>query len=130
MADDADFELLAASLRADDLDVAAFVEVLAMKLEGALPQRTRVVRRRTSLLSREKRVHAIEVDFGEEKYLLGADGAELDTRVAKTVRGIVLKSEQLALEQWIESLTRTIAAEARDSEQGRRALERLLGVGG
>ena len=130
MADDADFELLAASLRADDLDLAAFLEVLAVKLENALPYRTRIVRKRTGLLSREKRVHAIEVDFGESKYQLAQGAGELEARAATVVRGIVVRSEQLPLEGWIDSMARTITAEAQETEQGRRALARRLGAGG
>ncbi len=39
-----DFELLAASLRADAGDAGAFLEALAAKLGGALPHRVRVER--------------------------------------------------------------------------------------
>jgi hypothetical protein len=127
--DDNDFELVAASLRAETADLATFVEALAVKLQGALKGRTKVIRRRISLLSSKKRVHSIKVDFGDSQYLLDYDGNEVETRVAKAVRGINLKTELLALEQWIESLARAIAAEANDSAQGRQALERMLGVG-
>ncbi len=127
--DDNDFELLAASLRAETADLATFVEALAVKLQGALKGRTKVVRRRISMLSTKKRVHSIAVDFGDSQYLLDYDGQEVETRVAKAVRGIKLKTEPLALEQWIESLAHAIAAEANDSAQGRQALERMLGVG-
>ena len=40
--EDPGFELVAASLRADATDLAAFVEALAVKLEGALPGSVRV----------------------------------------------------------------------------------------
>jgi hypothetical protein len=129
MSDD-DFEILAASLRADDTDLSTFVEVLAVKLESALPQRTRVVRKRKGMLTLDKQVHRIEVDVHDEKYSVAYDGRSLDTRVAKVVRGITLKTDEVPLEIWTDALARAISAEARDSEQGRRALERLLGVGG
>src|SRR3954467_13409004 len=125
---DDDFELLAASLRADDVDFATFVEVLAVKLAGALPQRTRVVRKRKGMLTLEKRVHRIDVDVADERYSVAYDGHSVDTRVAKVVRGIVLKTDEVPLETWPTSLARAIAAEARESEQGRVALERLLGA--
>ena len=48
--EDPGFELVAASLRADATDLAAFVEALAVKLEGALPGSVRVERRGTDLL--------------------------------------------------------------------------------
>jgi hypothetical protein len=128
MADD-DFELLAASLRADDVDFATFVEVLAVKLEGALPQRTKVVRKRKGMLTLDKRVHRIEVDVSDERYSVDWDGRALDPRVAKVVRGITLKTEEVPLDVWTDRMARSISAEAQETEQGRRALERLLGAG-
>jgi hypothetical protein len=80
------------------------------------------------LFTRRKRVGRIEVELGEERYVLVADGGALEARRAKVVRGVVLKSEPLGLEEWVESLAQAIAAEARTSEQGRLALERLLGA--
>jgi len=127
-ADDDEFELVAASLRADASDLAAFVEALAVKLGQALPWYTRVHRRSTSLLSKSKRGDRIGVTVGEEQYVLNSDRGAIDARRATTVRGIVLKSEPVALDQWIDGLARAIAADARQSEQGRSALERLLGA--
>jgi hypothetical protein len=129
MAEEGDFELVAASLRADADDLGAFVQALGVKLERALPQRTRVRRRSPGLFSRRTRVERIEVDAGEEQYVLGYDKGRVETRRAKTVGGIVLKTEALALDEWIEGLARAIAAEARTSEHGRQALARLLGAG-
>jgi len=128
IAEEDDFELVAASLRADAGDLVAFVEALAVKLEQALPQRTRVRRRSSGLFSKRRRVEQIEVKVGEEHYLLGCEGGAVETRRAQTVRGIVLKTEPVALDEWIEGLARAIAAEALSSEPGRRALERLLGT--
>jgi hypothetical protein len=128
--DDNDFELLAGALRAETADLAVFVEALAVKLQAALTRRTKVVRRRINLLSSKKRVHTITVDLGEQQFLLAYDGAAVETRVAKTVRGIKLKSDEVGLDQWIDQLAHALAAEADDSAQGRQALERMLGVGG
>jgi hypothetical protein len=127
MAGDADFELLAASLRADTRDLSVFLEALASKLEGALPQRTRVSRS-LGLFGKRKRVRRIEVELGEDRYVLVYDGGALEARRATAVRGVVLKNELLGLEEWVESLAQAIAVEARQSEQGRLALERLLGA--
>jgi hypothetical protein len=128
MAGDADFELLAASLRADTRDLSVFLEALASKLEGALPQRTRVSRRSLGLFAKRKQVRRIEVELGEERYVLVHDGGALEARRARAVRGVVLKNELLGLEGWVDSLAEAIAVEARKSEHGRLALERLLGV--
>ncbi len=45
---------------------------------------------------------------------------------AKIVRGIVLKTEQIPVDQWIEELSEALAEVAGQSAQGRAALERFL----
>jgi hypothetical protein len=122
-----DFDLVAASLRADAADSRGLSEALAVRLETALPSQTRVERRSKSFLSRDKVVRAIEVDAGENRYALHVDdhGGLATTRSA-AVRGIVLKNDPLPLDEWIDALARDIADQARTSAQGREALERLL----
>lgn len=120
------FELLAASLRASGGDLRTFVEVLADKLEQALPGRVRVERRAVRLFAREKRVARIELALGDSRYSVVAEGGGLEARCAKAVRGVVLKSEAMPLPAWLESLGHELALEAESSEQSRRALEQLL----
>jgi hypothetical protein len=122
-----DFDLVAASLRADVADSRGLAEALAVRLETALPTQTRVQRRARKLLSREKVVRAIEVNAGENRYALTVgDNGALETTRSAAVRGIVLKNDPLPLDEWIDSLARDIAEQARASEQGRQALEKLL----
>lgn len=120
------FETLAASLRASSGDLRTFVAVLADKLARALPGRVTVERRAVRLLSKEKRVERLEVDLGENRYVLAAQAGAVEARWAKVVRGVVLKSEVLPVEKWIDALARDLAAEAGASEQSRLALEQLL----
>jgi hypothetical protein len=124
--EDPGFELVAASLRADATDLSAFVEALAVKLEGALPGGVRVERRGGGLFSREKRVRRISVSFDETRYDLEREDGTLRTSRRNEVRGIVIKSEPLELDAWIEGLSRELAAQARESERARIALQRLL----
>ena len=123
----ADFDLVAASLRADAADSRGLAEALAVRLETALPTQTRVQRRSRKLLSREKVVRAIDVDAGANRYALQVDDrGAIETTRSAAVRGIVLKNDPLPLDEWIDSLARDLAEQARSSEQGRIALERLL----
>ena len=122
-----DFEMVAASLRADSGDLPAYVDALAVKLEGALPGRCEVDRHAKRLFSHEKVVRKLSLSIGDWRYTLEADGAgNVTTGRAKAVRGIVLKTEQLPLAGWIASLARDLSSEAATSEQARIALERLL----
>jgi len=119
-------EMLAASLRADTTDLKAFLEALAAKLEGALPDRTRVIRH-SSLFSREHPVKEIMVGLGDNQYRVARERqGPLMTSRAKVVRGIVLKTEEIPVEQWIEELAEGLALEAARSAQSRAALERFL----
>ena len=119
-------ELFAASMRADNTDIKAFLEALAVKLEGSLPEHTKVTRQ-GSLFSREHPVKEVKVLLGEYEYRIGRErqGPLVAVR-AKVVRGIVLKTEQISVEQWIEELSEALARVAAQSAQARVALERFL----
>ena len=119
-------EVWAASLRASSGDLSVLVEVLAEKLERALPGRVVVQRRPLRRFSKDRRVARIELTLGDEKFIAVAGGGVVETRCAKAVRGVVLKSEVLPVERWLEGLGRALAAEAGASEQSRLALEQLL----
>ena len=121
-----DMDLLAASLRADSSDVNALVESLATKLEEAVPDRTRVERRRAGLLG-PKQVRRIALDAGSTRLeLLRDDGGAVQTRCSRLSGGIVLKTEELGADEWIAALGEALAAEAGRNERTRQALERLL----
>jgi hypothetical protein len=114
---------VAASLRADAGDLATGLEVLAAKLERALPGRVRVER---GGVFRGKRVERVDCDLGETRYSLAAGRGLPEARRAKVVRGVTLKTEELDLDAWIQALARELAEEAQTSEQARLALGRLL----
>lgn len=121
-----DFELLAASLRASSSDLSTFLEVLADKLEHALPGRVAVERRSVRRFSKEKRVTRIELALGDSRYIAVTQNGAIETRCAKAVRGVVLKTEALPLDGWLVALARELATEAEASEQSRLALDRML----
>jgi hypothetical protein len=119
-------DLLAASLRASSSDLNTFVEVLADKLEDALPGRVQVGRRSTRFLGKEKRVERLQCDLGDQRYLLAARAGGVEVRRATAVRGVVLKTEELPLGDWLDALAADLADEARTSEQAQLALQRML----
>jgi hypothetical protein len=125
MADDS-FDLDAAGLRADGVDVAAYVEVLARKLQDALPAETEVRRRAKGLLSREKVVETIEVTLGEHRYALRRDRRGVEATCAREVRGIVIKRERLELSAWVDGLTVELRELAAGSAHAREAFDRLM----
>jgi hypothetical protein len=120
-----DLDLLAASLRADASDLAAFVESLATKLEQAVPDRVRVQRRRSALL-RPKLVRQISLDAGDRRLELWFADGGLQTSCSRLSGGIVLKRETLDTDAWLTVVGEALSAEAQRSETTRQALERLL----
>jgi hypothetical protein len=121
------FDLAASSLRADASDARALAEALASTLCEALPDQTRTRRQGGRLLSREKRLERVEVQLGEETFVLSLAGNKAETSRAKTVRGVVIKRQELSLDAWLEALSEALDAEAQRSETARLSLERLLG---
>jgi hypothetical protein len=124
--DDPGFDLVAASLRADTTDLNAFVEALAVKLEGALPDSVRVDRKGGGLLSRQKRVRRISIGMDDARYDLERIGESIEASRCNEVRGIVIKSERLGLDEWIDALSRELTNRAQQSERSMLALQRLL----
>lgn len=120
-----DLELLAASFRTDLSDVHAFVESLAVKLEELLPTRVRVERRKQGMFG-PKQVRRLELDGVDQRLELRYDGRSVQTSCSRLSGGIVLKSQPLDTDAWLNALGETLAAEAQRSASTREALERLL----
>ena len=119
------FDLLAASLRADAVDLKAFVEALAVKLGESFPQRVEI-ERKGGFLGGKQRVRRVAVTLGDNEYELRSDDGHVVCQRRNVVRGIALKTEQLSLEQWIDALAAGLVDEAGKTESDRGALERLL----
>jgi hypothetical protein len=121
------FDLAASSLRADAADARALAEALAAKLSEALPSQTRTRWQGGRFLSRGKRLERVEVQLGDETFVLSLSGETARTSLAKTVRGVVIKRQELPLDAWLDALSEALGVEAERSEAARLSLERLLG---
>ncbi len=127
MTDEETFDLAAAGLRADGTDLRISVEVLAAKLEQALPGRCRVERHGGGLLGRgDKHVRHVAIDLGGSTYELRVAGERVEGFREREVGGISIKRETLTPDQWVAALTTELRTEAQRSVEARDALERLL----
>jgi hypothetical protein len=120
----ADFDLSAASLRADGSELDGVVQVLAEKLERALPGQTQVRRRARRPLSRDRRVSEVEVNLGSRFRL--ETGRPVRCWREKIVGGVTIKREPLELGDWLRALTEELDASSGESARARAELERLL----
>ena len=66
------------------------------------------------------------VELGKHRYGLERNSTGVACLRASAVRGIVLKNEELGLDEWIDSLSRDLAEVAAQSERGRLALDSML----
>ena len=123
--DELGFDLLAASLRADSADLAAFAEALATKLSEALPDRT-AVERGGGMFSRTKHVRAISVRMDDGVYSIAFAGGSASAERRTDVRGVTIKRDTLGVDAWIDELSRSLAELASRSEHTRSSLGRLL----
>lgn len=127
MEQDTSFDLAAAGLRGDGAELAVSFEVLAAKLENALPGRARVERSGGGLLGRgARRAHAVQVELGDRQYRLELDGGRVQGSREHRSGGISIKRETLEPADWVAALTQALRDEAARDEQARIALERLL----
>lgn len=126
--DDAqDFDLSAAGLRADGAGLERDIEVLAAKLEGALPGACRVERRRRGLFSSRRRVAAIDVTLGASRFSLRADPAVTAERTER-VHDMRTRTDRMSLGEWLAALQPELARQAETSADARSALDRLFGM--
>ena len=119
-------DLAASSLRADASDSRALAEALAAKLSEALPDQTRAMRHGGRFRTKDKHLERLEVQLGDETFVLSLSGQRTETTVAKTVRGVVIRRQDLPLDAWLDALSGALSAEAEQSESARLSLERLL----
>ena len=118
------FDLSAATWRRSLADEQAFVEALATRLTQALPQTT--VERKTHLFSKHQEVIRIVIPIDTTDYLLSVESHGISTSKAKVVRGIRLKTEEVAFETWLSDLSADLSRMAASHQDLRDNLERFL----
>jgi hypothetical protein len=118
-----DFELLAASLRADTMGARVWVAVLGQKLANALPSRVRL---HHGGLFGNGAVDSVIADLGGWRFALRLEHGEPLAERTHIVRGIALKSETLPLDVWIDALVAALAEVAATSARERTAIQGLL----
>jgi hypothetical protein len=120
-------ELVMASLRADASDATTFFAVLGEKLADALGDRVRLVRS-GGRFRKGGAVERILVNLGDWELEAAQPKGASSPRctVRHSVRGVVLRSEEVEVDQWLAQLGRTLADEAERSAAARAALQALL----
>lgn len=124
-----DLEVLVALLRrtATDDTAGRTLDRLAAMLPAALPGRVRVERAAGFPLLRRP-VRAVEVDFDEVRLRLNRDRrGSVQASAASLVRGIVLRTDPVSLDDWFVNLGRHMWALAESDVAARDTFQGLLG---
>ena len=116
---------MAAALRADLSDIAAFVEGLATRLELALPGLAQIKRAKHGFRG-PKLVSEIIVEAGDERLQLKRDGGRIQTSRCKVSGGITIKTEAVDVDTWLSALSAAVAQQAQRSERTRQALQQIV----
>ena len=107
-------------------DQRQLLETVAGMLENALPEETTVERR--GGLFAKKRVTAVTVQVGDDRYGLQEAGhGPLRATHTRVVRGIALKTEEIAADEWLATVAALLDERARASAAVRSALSRFVG---
>ena len=120
-----DFDLVAASLRADAGDLKVFLDAFAAKVQPALPGLV-WIEREGGLFKKEHPVRAIRIQLEDRIFEVYRAGAGLEARLLHSVQGVVLKKEVVHLDAWINELSQRLARHAQTSAEARAAIERLV----
>lgn len=111
------FDLSAAAWRNSIADERAFVEALATRFEGALPDKT-VIERQHGLFVKSPGVECIRISFDSEEYTLHFSGKHgIRTEISKVVRGIRLKTETVPFPDWLDALSQEISRYAEGHDE-------------
>jgi hypothetical protein len=115
-------DVLAAMLRADQRDSGDYLEHLATKLLGALPDFTQV-ERKGGFFSKHKPVQRITVELGQVRYGIAREKHGPVARRGKIVRGVALAAQEISIDEWTADLARAIKQLAESSAAAKSALE-------
>ncbi len=120
------FDLHAAFLRRARSDIKSFLEAFATLMEQSLPGQVEVRRKKDSLFGKTQHVVGITIHLGANRFELENAGKGLHLSRHHEVRGIVLKSEELPLPDWLAELNKELGALSAGMEDAQAALHDFL----
>ncbi len=120
------FDLHAAFLRRAQTDIRSFLEAFAQTMEQSLPGRVEVRRKKDSLFGKTQHVVGISIHLGATRFVLENSEKGLRPIRSSEVRGVVLKSEELPLPEWLTGLNKELGALSAGMDDAQAALHDFL----
>lgn len=123
-----EIDVLTSALNINSNDNQQLMELLAQKLERALPNAVDIDRE-GSIFATKKRVREITITFDEYQYQLTCEkNRKLSAKKMKVVRGIALKTTDIEFAQWVTDVAAELARMASESASARDALNKMVGM--
>ena len=121
-----EFDLGMAWYRKTQGDLRAFLEAFAVRMDGAVPGRVKIERRRDGLLSRTSHVVKVTIAGETNAYVLSLEGGHLSAARAKSVRGVTLNSQTMDFPEWLSALNADLQRLAERAGDAQTALHDFL----
>ena len=102
------------------------MSALAARLEGAVPTRVKVEWKRDGLFSADKHVAKIAFDTEDSVYVIASPRGEVETTVARKVRGVAISTKALAPAEWLAQVRAHVASLADHAGQAGDSLNNFL----
>ena len=120
-----DLELATTALLAREDDIPMLLRMLARQLQGSLPEQVRV-EKEGGLLRKSDAIRSLEVAMGADTFRAEVVKGRVNATIGHTSGGIRIRSETVAMDEWLRRLLDALRAEASRSQQVRQALEQLV----
>lgn len=119
-------DLLATTLKEGIEESQDLLDFLALKFEGPLSH-LMSVRRKGGLFSKKHSVEEITLRFNERHFQITRDSRGIITsKILKEVRGIVVKTNVVEIEEWVGELALELSHQAERSTALRTALSQFI----
>ncbi len=117
-------DVLAASLQMDKQESGDLLEFLAKKLQQSLPNNTQI--QRGGFLGMGA-IKQITIRFDENHYQINRERyGSFTPKIIKVVRGVVIKTTEISMEQWNNELALELSRLAQRSSEMRNALSKFV----
>ena len=122
--------MVTAALRLDSTDAAIYASVLTQSLSEALPPGYVTVERERSMSDRMHgrpgEVSKVAVKLGDQIMTLAVKHGRPTAEIGREVRGVVLSTKEVPLQQWAAALASALVSHAESNAQAAEALRRLV----
>ncbi len=123
--DPLEVDVLVAAMQMDKAHATELLESLAVRFEQALPENTEV--KRGGGIFSKKKVEQLTLKFGEFQYQLEREKTgSVCAREMKAVRGVVLKTSEIGVDECIKRIAQQLSLLADKNSAARQTLQQFL----